>query len=401
VTVVLVVVALLVGLAVGAALAFRRATNAVVSMVTEQAEQTEQTEHRPTGFLDAVKSVETARRSDVARNEQLTDTVRRAERALDALPYGIGIWMDGQQITANRVFRELTGADRHGVTIRRVVDSTVTAVRPGRPIVEERYDFDEHPRQVILVSANRLYDGTVTCTVEDITRRAYLEDVRRDFVANISHELRTPVGAVALLAETIADEPDPEVARRLAARMTSEAYRLDRIVSDLLELSLLEGGTRPATAAVATDDLFADVLARTGPLAEARSVTVASRAEVGELQIDRRQIASALANLVDNAVRYSPNGAIVEMAAERRADSVVLSVTDHGLGIPRHELNRIFERFYRVDKARHHETGGTGLGLAIVRHVATNHDGEVRVTSEEGVGSRFEIELPQPEEAAR
>ena len=380
-------IALVVGLVAGSVVTLRRAARSLARLSPDEARS-------PGTLSEALQYVATARRDDTERVAAMRSTVGRVEHALDALPYGLAIWIDGQQVTSNEPFRKLTGADRHGVTIRKLVDSTVAAARPGRAVVEERHDFDDHPRQSILVSANRLQDGTVTCIVQDITQRAYLEDVRRDFVANISHELRTPIGAMALLAETIADEPDAEIARSLAERMTNEAHRLSRIVEDLLELSRLEGGAQRVASWESTSAVFREALDRVDALAEERAVSIRRTVGVESILVDRRQIVSAIANLLDNAIRYSKPGGVVELEAEPRDGSVAFIVADHGIGIPSHELDRIFERFYRVDKARHHETGGTGLGLAIVRHVVTNHDGTVGVTSVEGVGSRFEIELP-------
>ena len=232
--------------------------------------------------------------------------------------------------------------------------------------------------------------------VEDITERRRLEEMRRDFVANISHELRTPIGALSLLAETLSEEDDPDVVGRLAGRLHREALRLGRTVDDLLLLSRIEGGevaTEPLTAA----EIVAEAVDRTAVNARERQIEVKVDGDGslgGHLVGNRVQLVSALANLIDNALTYSDPGSVVLVSAAEAAGHLELGVVDHGIGIPAQDLERIFERFYRVDRARSRRTGGTGLGLAIVRHVATNHGGEVRVTSREGEGSTFVLRLP-------
>jgi two-component system sensor histidine kinase SenX3 len=232
--------------------------------------------------------------------------------------------------------------------------------------------------------------------IEDVTERARLEAMRTDFVANISHELRTPVGALALLAETLADEDDPETVRRLANNMVFEAHRVGRIIKDLLELGQIEAADQPLKEIVGIPLVIAEAVDRTRPLAEHRSIRVDVQDNGGGLVVvgDRRQLVSALANLIDNAVKYSDAGGQVRVTAGFRDGMVELAVTDRGIGIPPRDVDRIFERFYRVDRARSRDTGGTGLGLAIVRHAATNHGGAVTVVSQEGRGSTFTIRIP-------
>ena len=259
-------------------------------------------------------------------------------------------------------------------------------------------EFEGPPRRTLVVTAYPIDRDSCTCVVDDATERVFLEAVRRDFVANISHELRTPIGALALLAETITDEPDPAVVSRLAGRLSDEAHRANGIVEDLLELSRLEGGALPALHPERLRAVVAAAIERVTMLAAERDVTVIAD-DIADLvvAIDRRQITSALANLVDNAIRYSDRGGVVRVSAALDpldGTRFVMAVADSGIGIPRHDQDRIFERFYRVDRVRHRETGGTGLGLAIVRHVATNHGGTVRVTSIEGAGAEFVFSCP-------
>jgi two-component system sensor histidine kinase SenX3 len=254
---------------------------------------------------------------------------------------------------------------------------------------------------------DRLEDAAqMTKAVNEADRRR-VDAVRRDFVSNISHELQTPVGALALLAETLVDETggeDPEgpldateaaVVNRLATRVLREALRIGHTIEDLLELARLEADVEPRRVRVKLRHLLSDTAARARPGAALRSVELTVSAAPGTVLVDERQIVSALSNLVDNAVKYSPQGATVELLAGLDATGwAEISVRDHGIGIPEADVDRVFERFYRVDQARSRETGGTGLGLAIVRHVVANHGGEVRVTSVEGEGSTFVLRLP-------
>jgi two-component system sensor histidine kinase SenX3 len=232
--------------------------------------------------------------------------------------------------------------------------------------------------------------------IDDVTDRRRLEAVRRDFVANISHELKTPVGALGLLAETLLSEDDPAVARRLAERLLDEAFRVGRTIDDLLALSQIEADEVGLRDEVPVHLFIAEAVERVRPAAEQHDISIQVEEPAARLVVlgDRRQLVSATYNLLDNAVKYSDPGSTVEVRARTDGQWIELSVEDHGIGIPRRDLERVFERFYRVDRARSRETGGTGLGLAIVRHVASNHSGEVRVESREGEGSTFTLRLP-------
>ena len=232
--------------------------------------------------------------------------------------------------------------------------------------------------------------------IDDVTDRRRLEAVRRDFVANISHELKTPVGALALLAETLLAEDDPAVAQRLAERMLAEAFRVGRTIDDLLELSRIEADEEARRDDVPVHLVIAEAVDRVRPAAEQQGITIEVEEPPQRLAVagDRRQLVSATYNLLENAVKYSDQGSSVQVRARTDGRWVDIEVEDHGIGIPRRDLERVFERFYRVDRARSRETGGTGLGLAIVRHVASNHAGEVRVESAEGEGSTFTLRLP-------
>ena len=240
--------------------------------------------------------------------------------------------------------------------------------------------------------------GLVAVIVDDRSEARRVDDVRRDFVANVSHELKTPVGALSLLAEAVEDaSDDPEAVRRFAGRMHHEAARLTTLVNELIDLSRLQGDDPLSHAKViAIDDLVAVAVDRGRLHAEAKQITLAVGGEHG-LSVfgDRKQLLTALSNLVDNAINYSPARTKVALSVREMGDDVGISVTDQGLGIPEADLDRIFERFYRVDPARSRATGGTGLGLSIVKHISSNHGGEVVVWSVEGAGSTLTLQLPR------
>jgi two-component system sensor histidine kinase SenX3 len=253
------------------------------------------------------------------------------------------------------------------------------------------------PKLVVVVSASQLPDRGAVAAIEDVSERSRLDAVRTDFVANISHELKTPVGALAVLAEALVDETDADVVSRVAGRMVDESHRATRTIDDLLELSRIELGGQPLHDSFAALDVVAGAVDRAHGLAERRQIRIAV-AEIADdvrLSGDLRQLTSALGNLVENAVKYSDRGQQIDVAVHTAGGWVEFQVSDRGIGIPARDLDRIFERFYRVDKGRSRDTGGTGLGLAIVRHVAANHGGEVRVTSQEGEGSTFTLRIPE------
>ena len=254
-----------------------------------------------------------------------------------------------------------------------------------------RASLDAVPQGVLVVDAR----GALV-VIDDITEARRLEAVRRDFVANLSHELKTPVGAIGLLAETLLAEPDPAVAHRLTERVVNESFRVSRTIDDLLELSRIEAGAENVRQPVPVHLVLEEAADRIRPAAELSEIGIRVREVSGRVSAwgDRRQLVSAVANLLDNAVKYSSPGSTVEVRAASDGTTVAIEVEDHGLGIPARDIERIFERFYRVDRARSRDTGGTGLGLAIVRHVVANHEGEVTVSSIEGQGSTFTVHVP-------
>lgn len=252
----------------------------------------------------------------------------------------------------------------------------------------------------------------VLLLVEDLTEARRIEAVRRDFVANVSHELKTPVGALSLLSEAVMDAADdPEAVNRFAGRMQVEATRLTSLVQEIIDLSRVQNDDPLEDAEpVAVDDLVAEAIDRCRHPANAKQITMAT-AGAPDLYVwgHRGQLAAALGNLVENAVNYSPARTRVGIAGRRvtapggggtsqaggSGGLIEISVTDQGMGISQADRERIFERFYRVDPARSRATGGTGLGLSIVKHVAASHGGEVTVWSAEGQGSTFTLRLPE------
>jgi two-component system sensor histidine kinase SenX3 len=238
----------------------------------------------------------------------------------------------------------------------------------------------------------------VLVLVEDRTRERRVEAVRRDFVANVSHELKTPVGAIRLLSEAVGDaSDDPEAVKRFAGRMLTESDRLSRLVQQVIELSRLQGDDPlEAPVPVAVDDVIALAVDTSKIDADSRAIELATGGTPGlKVLGNDQQIAAAVANLVANAIAYSEPDSTVLVTRKVEANNVEISVVDQGIGIPADEVDRVFERFYRVDPARHRSTGGTGLGLSIVKHVAATHGGDVRVWSVEGQGSTFTLTLPR------
>jgi two-component system sensor histidine kinase SenX3 len=233
--------------------------------------------------------------------------------------------------------------------------------------------------------------------VDDQSEHARMEATRRDFVANVSHELKTPVGAMGVLAEALlASADDPDTVRRFAEKMLAESNRLAKMVGELIDLSRLQGGERlPDLEAVEVDTVVAEALSRYKVAADNADIAITTDAPTGyRVMGDQSLLVTAIANLVSNAIAYSPNGSPVSISRRRRGNNIEIAVTDRGIGIAREDQERVFERFFRVDKARSRATGGTGLGLAIVKHVAANHNGSIRLWSQPGTGSTFTLSIP-------
>ena len=302
----------------------------------------------------------------------------------------------GRESFRNSAAREVTGARHADVLVEAVVERLLAQARGGSES-DEQVHLAGPPARVLVVAAQPTGDGGAMATITDITQQWRLDQVRTDFVANVSHELKTPVGALSVLAETIEGETDDELVLRLVRRMVQETQRMAVTIEDLLELSRIEMGEQMLVADVDLHDVVAEVIERTNPIAAQKNVGL-QLVGAGERTMvlgSFPQLVSAVGNLVDNAIKYSDEGQPVVITVVASDEHAEVHVVDAGIGIPMTSLDRIFERFYRVDRARSRGTGGTGLGLSIVRHVATNHGGEVNVTSREGEGSTFSLVLPR------
>ncbi|WP_206797728.1 cell wall metabolism sensor histidine kinase WalK [Amycolatopsis sp. MtRt-6] len=251
--------------------------------------------------------------------------------------------------------------------------------------------------EAVLGQVRPLGDGFTVVEAVDHSEAIRLEAVRRDFVANVSHELKTPVGAIALLTEAVLDAAeDVDEVRRFGGKILRESTRLGQLVTELIALSRLQGAERlPDLNVVEVDAVVREALGRTTLSAESADIRITTDNPSGLLvEGDRTLLVTALSNLLENAVAYSPAGSPVSIS-RRLADGMVeIAVTDRGIGIAEDEQQRVFERFYRADKARSRATGGTGLGLAIVKHVAANHGGSVGLWSRPGTGSTFTLRIP-------
>jgi len=319
------------------------------------------------------------------------------EAVLNALPLGI-VLVDrqGNVILRNRVAVSVVGLRHVDLLVEAAVEKLMRQTLETGDAKSERLELFGPPPRVLVVSTVELADHVCLAVIEDISERSRIDAVRTDFVANISHELKTPVGALSILAETLRDEPDPEVVKHLASKMIAEAHRMSDTIDDLLELSRIELDAPLRQNNVDLAALVREAAERHARTASAAGVAVHADVPDGRFVVtgDRVQLLSATSNLVENAIKYSEAGDTVTISLSREPGVIVIAVLDEGIGIPAADLDRIFERFYRVDKARGRGTGGTGLGLSIVRHIMANHGGEVNVTSQEGEGSCFRLILP-------
>ena len=443
-----------------------------------------------------------------AVTESSSDAIR-LRRSLDTLTQGVVLCDENGTVIYRNGRANALMVSRHGdaLAAQAVTELLQDAWHEGS--AERTLDLYGPPRRTLQVRARQIDDGRrplgVIALIEDISERRRLEEIRRDFVANVSHELKTPMGALGLLAETLVSEPDPDVAQRLAGRIHNEAFRVSRIIDDLLDLSRIESEEAPAREPVLVNLVMADAIERVRATADQRGIELVLHEPSPPVAVlgERRQLVSAMHALLENAITYSyDNSKVVISGSVRRAsdqtaasfttgstpivtsstpraeatddhtasapfdaeeaalstsendsftsvpappsnptpatfpettfsdvatsstaptspdgepstseggddtsanrsewntedrDTVRLAVQDHGIGIPARDLDRIFERFYRVDHGRSRDTGGTGLGLSIVRHVANNHQGWVDVESREGEGSTFSLVLP-------
>ena len=316
--------------------------------------------------------------------------------AVDALPLGVIIFAEnGKEEWRNAVASKMGGVRHTDVLIDEAIDQVGRLVLAGEATTSQ-LDLAGPPPRVVNIRGLPLLSGGVVVTVEDITEQIRTEKVRTDFVANLSHELKTPVGAIAILAELLEGETDRETVKKLALRIESETHRMTQMVDDLFELSGIE--TKSETQIqVDLSEVLAEVERIISTVALHSGITIKTHFADKPMLVlgEKTQLLSAISNLAENAIKYSNADGIVELTLWHEGDDVVLSVSDQGIGIPADSLPRIFERFYRVDRARSRGTGGSGLGLSIAWHVISNHNGTLSVTSTEGEGSVFLVKLPQ------
>jgi two-component system sensor histidine kinase SenX3 len=349
------------------------------------------------GLVDAITEAARESADRVARAEAVQHWLLAAlDEATDAI---VVVDRIGREVVRNAPARRFDGA-RHGEVLAQDAVRELLQIALDGVTSQRELQLFGPPAQVLQLRSFPLRrDGEVVGAVafsRDVSEARRVESVRRDFVANVSHELKTPIGALGLLAETMAGTDDPAVVQQLADRVVREADRLSRIVDDLLDLSQIEAQEAPSRAPMPVRLLIAETVDLVQAAADLAEVPIVIAPEPPDIEVpcDRRQMRSALMNLIDNAIKYSGPRQPVEVGAAIVGDRVALTVRDHGIGIPTRDLERIFERFYRVDRARSRDTGGTGLGLAIVRHVAQAHGGDVTVESREGEGSLFTLQVP-------
>ena len=341
----------------------------------------------------AAESALEAQRRDSREHLQVQELI------LESMDDGVLLFdADGVTVFANRSAEGLLGASPADVASLLPLDLQKAVQRAGYVGSEQRAEAEAGtPRRVLRATATPAgSEGAVLLVVRDVTEALRIDSVRRDFVTNASHELKTPAAAIQAAAETLGTvvTDDPAAVPRFAEQLQRESLRLSRIVADLLDLSRLESGGEAAEP-VRLDVVAKEECARSEDLVASAGVTLSVAAEaVPAVQGSYRDLALLVRNLVDNAVRFSKPGGSVSVEVNAVDGQVILTVRDSGIGIPSRELPRVFERFYRVDRARSRETGGTGLGLAIVKHVAENLGGGVSVQSELGSGSTFEVRLP-------
>ncbi len=361
-----------------------------------------------------VSQIATRRRLTAAERAAGAELARAAPSAADSVvaaaaakaPIGIVV----RDKAGDLVFQNDVAADYLAST----VDSAVLAMRL-RSLLDEAHGFDEDieqqvelfspsPRTIQLQAVPLFTHGERVGTVgfiEDLTTRSQIDSIRSDFIANASHELKTPLGAMRLLAEALVATDDPEVQRDVAAKISSEASRMNRLVEDILDLAEIESSSSQPED-IDLSEVATVAVAKSRSLAEALGITVRVSVESVRVAGDRGQLTSAVANIVENALNYTaakgmPDPLPVDLRIWEEPGRAIVEVKDHGIGIPERHQERIFERFYRVDRGRSRASGGTGLGLAIVRNVVKNHAGEVEIESVPGEGSTFRIVLPTQE----
>ena len=363
--------------------------------------QSETVEVALRGLAKAIDEIEEQRITADAFRQQLI-------AALDSLNYGIAIYgQDDQLIHTNPYASSFLSGVHSGALIADAIDE-LFQTRDGQEVIDQELDvFDNsHPSSVthsrkktfyiilreLSIEGNQI--GSVV-TIEDISEQERLESVRRDFISNISHELKTPIGAIALLTETLLGEPDTDLVQKFAPNILQETERLSETIDDLLSLSRIEHGSTDSFNQIDILKCAEQAIDRVNIFAKQNEVTVLTSFPPAPVHLfgDELQLTSALYNILENSVKYKRiNQGNVHLTVKQLDDFIEVEISDNGIGIPTKDLDRIFERFYCVDRS--HSGSGVGLGLAIVRHVIVNHEGVIRIESTEGVGTTFFIQFP-------
>ena len=363
--------------------------------------QSETVEVALRGLAKAIDEIEEQRiKADAFRQQLVT--------ALDSLNYGIAIYgQDDQLIHTNPYASSFLSGVHSGALIADAIDE-LFQTRDGQEVIDQELDvFDNsHPSSVthsrkktfyiilreLSIEGNQI--GSVV-TIEDISEQERLESVRRDFISNISHELKTPIGAIALLTETLLGEPDTDLVQKFAPNILQETERLSETIDDLLSLSRIEHGSTDSFNQIDLLKCIEQAIDRVNTFAKQNEVTVLTSFPPAPVHLfgDELQLTSAFYNILENSVKYKRiNQGNVHLTVQQLDDFIEVEISDNGIGIPTKDLDRVFERFYCVDRS--HSGSGVGLGLAIVRHVIVNHEGVLRIESTEGVGTTFFIQFP-------
>ena len=363
--------------------------------------QSETVEVALRGLAKAIDEIEEQRIKADAFRQQLI-------AALDSLNYGIAIYgQDDQLIHTNPYASSFLSGVHSGALIADAIDE-LFQTRDGQEVIDQELDvFDNsHPSSVthsrkktfyiilreLSIEGNQI--GSVV-TIEDISEQERLESVRRDFISNISHELKTPIGAIALLTETLLGEPDTDLVQKFAPNILQETERLSETIDDLLSLSRIEHGSTDSFNQIDLLKCIEQAIDRVNTFAKQNEVTVLTSFPPAPVHLfgDELQLTSAFYNILENSVKYKRiNQGNVHLTVQQLDDFIEVEISDNGIGIPTKDLDRVFERFYCVDRS--HSGSGVGLGLAIVRHVIVNHEGVIRIESTEGVGTTFFIQFP-------
>ena len=363
--------------------------------------QSETVEVALRGLAKAIDEIEEQRiKADAFRQQLVT--------ALDSLNYGIAIYgQDDQLIHTNPYASSFLSGVHSGALIADAIDE-LFQTRDGQEVIDQELDvFDNsHPSSVthsrkktfyiilreLSIEGNQI--GSVV-TIEDISEQERLESVRRDFISNISHELKTPIGAIALLTETLLGEPDTDLVQKFAPNILQETERLSETIDDLLSLSRIEHGSTDSFNQIDLLKCIEQAIDRVNTFAKQNEVTVLTSFPPAPVHLfgDELQLTSAFYNILENSVKYKRiNQGNVHLTVQQLDDFIEVEISDNGIGIPTKDLDRIFERFYCVDRS--HSGSGAGLGLAIARHVIVNREGVIRIESTEGVGTTFFIQFP-------